>query len=120
MSHFVEHHQRKMMNKKFLATVFVILIYVALFFLFFYSTKRSYGCGYGYPCIRFCSPDTNLYSDKKLLDEFKDSKTAKRMSWRYDSLKAIRGTPNCGEMKYIPPNEDTNSTNVPYVFDHVS
>jgi len=108
------------MNKKIVVTISVILIYVALFFLFIYFSKRSYGCGYGSPCIRFCSSDTNEYSDDFLLEQFRESKTAKEMRNMHNGLKVIRGTPTCGTLKYWPPNEDVNSTDAPYEFNYVS
>ena len=109
-----------MMNKKIVVTISVILIYVALFFLFIYFSKRSYGCSYRSPCIRFCSSDTNKYSDEFLLEQFKESKTANKMRNVDKGLKVIRGAPACGKLKYWPPNEDLNSTDPPYEFDVVS
>lgn len=108
------------MNKKFLVTISVTLIYIVLFFLFIYFSKRSYGCGYGSPCIRFCSSDTQEYSDKNLLEQFKKSKSAKQMQTIVKNLRVIRGEPTCGKMKYRPPNQEVNSTDPPYEFDYVS
>ncbi|CAG9805351.1 unnamed protein product [Chironomus riparius] len=105
------------MNKKLLFTIFVILIYGALFFLYANISKRSYECGFGSPCIRFCSSDTNEYSDESLLKQFKESKSSNRMI-RSNSLKVIRGAPACGKLKYWPPNMEVNSTDPPYKFDY--
>ncbi|KAL7036857.1 hypothetical protein ACKWTF_008962 [Chironomus riparius] len=105
------------MNKKLLVTIFVILIYVALFFLYANISKSSYECGFGSPYIRFCSSDTNEYSDESLLKQFKESKSSNRMI-RSNSLKVIRGAPACGKLKYWPPNMEVNSTDPPYKFDY--
>jgi len=109
-----------MMNKKIVVTICVILIYVALFGLFFYFLDNSHGCSYKSPCIHFCSSNSDNYTDDYLLDLFKESKSAKKYMEDEVEFKAIRGIPSCGEMTYWPPNEEVNSTKPPYEFSYVS
>ena len=108
------------MNKYFFVTISVILIYAVLFGSFFYFTQNLHGCSYKSPCIHFCSSNTDNYTDEYLLDQFKESKSAKRYMEDEVEFKAIRGIPSCGKMLFLEPNDEVNSTKPPYEFNNVS
>lgn len=109
------------MNKKIIVTISVILIYAILYGSFIKVFKEAFECGEFYLCIRFCSDDTEAYSDKLLLNEFLKSKSGSR--WKnpeVEKFRIYRGSPVCGEMKYISPNKDLTSYRNPYDFHYVS
>jgi hypothetical protein len=109
-----------MLNKKILVTISVTLIYAILLGLFIYFLNSN-DCSYNSPCIRFCSANTQKYSDRELLDKFEESKSAKEMmKYQYKNLKALRGVPKCGEMTDWLPNDEVNSTAPPFEFNSVS
>ncbi|KAL7036862.1 hypothetical protein ACKWTF_008966 [Chironomus riparius] len=80
------------MNKKIIVTICAVIIYAILFV---YVTKNVAGqseCGnYFQFCIRFCSADTETFSDDFLLDEF------------------LKRFPVCGELKYFQLRENSTS-----------
>ncbi|XP_070491509.1 uncharacterized protein [Chironomus tepperi] len=115
-SHLVQINQSVKMNKKLLVTISVTLIYALLMGMFYYFTQTSYGCRYLTPCVHFCSGDTEKYTDKYLIDHFKESKSAKEYLEDGLALKVIRGTPSCGKMKYQAPNDNTSRP--PYEFSY--
>jgi hypothetical protein len=109
------------MNKKIIVTISVIIIYGILYGWFIKVFKENIECGEYYSCIRFCSEDTKAYPDKLLFNEFLKSKSGSR--WdnpKIEKFRIYRGSPVCGEMKFIAPNENLSSYRNPYNFRYVS
>lgn len=109
------------MNKKIIVTISVILIYAILYGSFIKVFKETFECSENNFCIRFCSDDTKTYPDKLLLNDFLKRKSGSRWNnTKVETFRIYRGSPVCGEMKYIPPNENLTSYRNPYNFYFVS
>lgn len=108
------------MNKNILVTISAIIIYAVFYGWFIKIVKDRHDCGEVSLCLHFCSDETAT-SDKYLLDEFLKSKSARTWTQSdYKDFKVFRGTPACGEMKFVPPNENITKRWVPYDFHYVS
>ena len=121
LTHFEFAYRRIKMNKKIIVTISAIIIYATLYGCFIKVFKDNSGCGSTSLCIRFCSEDIDEFSNEDLLDEFLKSKTGK--GWDHSDradFKVFRGSPACGEMKFIPPNKNVTSYRRPYGFHYVS
>ncbi|KAL7036863.1 hypothetical protein ACKWTF_008966 [Chironomus riparius] len=99
------------MNKKIIVTICAVIIYAILFV---YVTKNVAGqseCGnYFQFCIRFCSADTETFSDDFLLDEFLKSEFGKSFKNLIGfNFNVFRGFPVCGELKYFQLRENSTS-----------
>jgi len=109
------------MNKKIIVTISVILFYAILYGSFIKVFKEMFECSETNFCIRFCSDDTKAYPDKVLLNDFLKSKSGSRWdNSKVDKFRIYRGSPVCGEMKYMSPNENLTSNRKPYNFRYVS
>ena len=104
------------MSRKILVTFCVITIYVVLIGIFVKTVKETSDCKNSVICIRFCSEDTENYSNEFLLEEFKKSaKELKKMD-----VKIYRGSPMCGGMIFLRPNENITSDQTSYEICSVS
>lgn len=109
------------MIKKIFVTLSVIIIYAALYGWFIKKVNDRHECSEVSLCLRFCSEDVANLSDKYLLNKFLKSESGSRWGKSdYKDLKVFRGTPACGEMKFIPPNKNYTRKMVPYNFHYVS
>jgi len=98
------------MNKKILVTLILISIYGILTGLFFKFYNESTVChSHHSSCIRFCSEDTDNFSNEFLIQEFRKSKSGRNLD---KDLTIYRGAPTCG-LSFTPPNY--NETR-PYYF----
>jgi len=110
------------MNKNFIVSTVVIIIYVILFGLFIKLHKEvNHFCTSNSPCIRFCSTNSEEFSDKSLLDEFMKSESAEKLASNLsvETSKILRGPPTCGGMSFTPPDYRGHSSIVHYNFDQV-
>ena len=84
------------------------ILYLTLiaFFLYFYRMKIF--CAYDTSCLRFCSTDTEEYSDKELFDSLiKNSLTHYYSAIEFDDVKIFRGPPDCSnELQSVKKFED--------------
>ncbi|CAG9805359.1 unnamed protein product [Chironomus riparius] len=105
------------MKSKTLLTISAVSIYVITIGLIAKSIKEDFD-GYNnrqtYGYFRFCSDDTEKYSDDYLLNEFNKSKSANGL--KYNNIIIYRGYPLCGAMEFIHPNDNITSENRPYEF----
>ena len=90
------------MNWKKLFVYSASLIYLILISLFLYFFKIDFICGYEKPCLRFCSTDTEKYSDEMLFDELMNSSFTYWFGEDYNLTNIFRGPPLCNnELKVI-------------------
>ncbi|CAG9805356.1 unnamed protein product [Chironomus riparius] len=90
------------MNWKKLVANSASLIYLILISLFFFFFKTDFICRFEKPCLRFCSSDTEKYSNVLLFDEFIDSNVTYWFQNNYNLTNIFRGPPYCnGEMKLL-------------------
>ncbi|CAG9805354.1 unnamed protein product [Chironomus riparius] len=88
------------MHLKKIFTFSSSILYLTLVSLFLYYSKLEIICGYESLCIRFCSLDTEEFSDKFLFDEFMEGKIHMYDYDEYDMMNIIRGPPLCnGKIK---------------------
>lgn len=81
--------------KKILAFSFSLL-YLILISLFIYFSRIEIICGFSNPCLRFCSSDTEKFSNKVLFDEFMDSNFSKWYEYSdFDRISFYRGPLFC-------------------------
>jgi len=107
------------MKLKTFLIISIVLIYVIIIALVVKARKEDIGCyEHNSACFRFCSDDTDEFSDEFLLQEFNKSKTANGL--KYYNIKVYRGYPLCGGMEFLPPNDNITSENPPYNFYKVS
>lgn len=94
---------------KTIVTISIIIIYSAIFGLIVRSFQEQYKCLESFSCIRFCSTDTEKYSDKFLVTDFLESESGEQ--WRIDrflnssdidDINVYRGLPVCGGLSYLP------------------
>jgi len=94
---------------KIIVTISIIIIYSTIFGLIIRSFREQYKCLESFSCFRFCSTDTDKYSDKFLSNDFLNSESGEQ--WRIDrvlnsididDIKVYRGLPVCGGLSYLP------------------
>jgi len=100
------------MDKKCLVTLIIITIYVILIGLFFKFYKENNVCRiFHSSCIRFCSEDTDNFSNEFLIQELRKSKSARHLN---KDLIIYRGAPTCGGLSFLPPGYNETSDHQPY------
>jgi hypothetical protein len=90
------------MNKnKFFCTTFAILIYIILLIIYRNSIKNHIDCDSDVNCIRFCSTDSEKYSDEYLKDNFKLPHVENWFKIKNENYKVLRGRPTCLSLTYV-------------------
>ncbi|KAL7036869.1 hypothetical protein ACKWTF_008972 [Chironomus riparius] len=108
------------MNKNFIVSVVVIIIYAVLLgtFIKLYNDINNH-CTESSPCIRFCSTNSEEFPDSTLLNKFLTSASAEKFCTNpyIVNTKVYRGSPTCGGMSFSELGSFGNSTIVHYNFD---
>ncbi|XP_070491554.1 G-protein coupled receptor Mth-like isoform X2 [Chironomus tepperi] len=95
-------------KKIFVATSSVL--YLILISVLIYYYRKEFICHYESVCLRFCSTDTEKYSDKFLYDSLKKNNLSHHYDIEFDDLSIIRGRPTChGSLINIEDEEKTES-----------
>ena len=106
------------MNKKILVTFSVIAIYATLLGLFLKLYRESTVCyNHNSSCIRFCSEDTENYSNEFLVKELRKRKSHSDLD---KDLRIYRGSPTCGGVSFLPAKYNETSNYSPYNIQSVS
>ena len=112
---------------KIIVTISIIIIYSTIFGLMVRSFREQYECLESFSCFRFCSTDTEKYSDKFLAEDFVDSKSGEKLridrvlnSSDIDDIKFYRGPPVCGGLSYLPSKNESSLHPSPYGVNFVS
>lgn len=96
------------MNWKNILAFSFSLLYLILISLFIYFSKVEIVCGFNNPCLRFCSSDTEKYSNKILYDEFLASNFSQWFDETdFDRVNFFRGPLLCnGKIKQLEVVQD--------------
>lgn len=94
-------------------------LYIILGSLLFYYYRIDILCGYKNPCLRFCSTDSEKYSDKELFDNLLESNLTRWYEFQFDEVRIYRGYPECsGEIVTIKKYEETHPNDDDFYFFH--
>ena len=93
--HLLFEFQSEKMNWKKIFTISSSCLYIILGSLLFYNYRIDILCGYENPCLRFCSTDTEKYSDKELFDSLLENNITRWYDNEFDDVRIYRGLPEC-------------------------
>ena len=103
------------MKSKTFLTIIVVFFYVIIIGLVAKNLKEDLRCfKQNSGCFRFCSDDTEEYSDDILFQEFNKSKSLQGLTIK--NVKVYRGYTLCGGTEFFHPNNNITSENRPYDF----
>ncbi|XP_070491564.1 uncharacterized protein [Chironomus tepperi] len=104
-------------SRKSIVTLITVSSYVIAFGILAKLMFEDIKCFQrGSSCFRFCSDNSDDYSDEFLLTEFNQSKSAS--SIKLSNVIVYRGYPLCGKMEFSQPNTNITSDSRPYSFNH--
>ncbi|KAL7036855.1 hypothetical protein ACKWTF_008960 [Chironomus riparius] len=71
------------------------ILYLILISLLFFYYRINFICGYKSACIRFCSKDTEKFSNRILFDSLKKDNMTRYYDPEFEKITFFRGAPEC-------------------------
>ena len=106
------------MNWKNIFAISSGIFYIIFISLFLYYHREELLCERGSKCLRFCSSDTEKYSNKLLFESLKENNN--KLKHNFDEVKIFRGLPTCSGNLEEAKKSNTTENESHMIYFHIS